>query len=298
MNGVRSVEEKRYAVFAHIVMIIMSLLAFLPFWLLIAASFTEENTAVKEGYKFIPSKFSTAAYVYILQQWKQIGGAYGVTILVTVLGTLGSVLVVMMASYALTHRDIPGIRVVSFLILFTMLFNGGIVPTYLVYNNILHVKNTFFGLLLPNLFCSAFNVVLVRSYIMTNIPTALIEAAEIDGAGQFRIFAKVIMPLGKPIIATIGLLNGVTYWNDWTNGLYYINNSKLYSIQQLLNEINNNIQYLSSNASSIQGVGNVNMPSNTVRMAIAVVAILPILCAYPFFQKYFSKGITLGAVKG
>ena len=298
MNGIRSSEEKMYEFISHIIMIILSLCAFLPFWLLIAASFTEEHTAVREGYKFIPSQFSAAAYSYIFQQWAQIGRAYGVTLLVTLLGTVGSVLVIMMASYALTQKDVPGIGVVSFLIIFTMLFNGGIVPTYLVYNNFLHVKNTIFGLLLPGLFCSAFNVVLVRSYISSNIPSALIEAAEIDGAGQFRIFSKVIMPLSKPIIATIGLLNGVAYWIDWTNGLYYINDAKLYSIQQLLNEINNNIQYLSSNASSISGIDTSNIPSNTLRMAIAVVAILPILCLYPFFQKYFSKGITLGAVKG
>ena len=298
MSGVRSTEEKIYGLIGNIVMVILSLCAFLPFWLLIAASFTEEHTAVREGYKFIPSLGSTSAYGYIFQQWAQIGRAYGVTLLVTVLGTVVSVMVIMMCSYGLTQKDVPGIRVISFLIIFTMLFNGGLVPTYLVYNNILHVKNTIFGLLLPNLLCSGFNIVLVRSYIQSNIPSALVEAAEMDGAGQFKIFFQVIMPLSKPIIATIGLLNGVNYWNDWTNGLYYITDSRLYSSQQLLNEINNNIQYLSSNASAMSGIDTSNIPSNTVRMAIAVVAILPILCLYPFFQKYFSKGITLGAVKG
>lgn len=295
---IRSKEDKVYGAAAHICMIVLSLCAFLPFWLLIAASFTEEHTAVKYGYKFMPSQWSTAAYDYILKQWSQIGRAYGVTLIVTAVGTVASILIVMMASYALTQKDVPGIRVVSFLIIFTMLFNGGLVPTYMVYNNILHVKNTLFGLLLPNLLCSGFNIILVRSYIQSNIPSALVEAAEIDGASQMGIFWKVVFPLSKPIIATIGLLNGVAYWNDWTNGLYYITNSQLYSIQQLLNEINNNIQYLSSNASAMSGIDTSSIPSNTVRMAIAVVAILPILCLYPFFQKYFSKGITLGAVKG
>lgn len=295
---IRSKEDKVYGATAHICMIVLSLCAFLPFWLLIAASFTEEHTAVKYGYKFMPSQWSTAAYDYILKQWSQIGRAYGVTLIVTAVGTVASILIVMMASYALTQKDVPGIRVVSFLIIFTMLFNGGLVPTYMVYNNILHVKNTLFGLLLPNLLCSGFNIILVRSYIQSNIPSALVEAAEIDGASQMGIFWKVVFPLSKPIIATIGLLNGVAYWNDWTNGLYYITNSQLYSIQQLLNEINNNIQYLSSNASAMSGIDTSSIPSNTVRMAIAVVAILPILCLYPFFQKYFSKGITLGAVKG
>lgn len=295
---IRSKGDITWGVAAHAVLIMLSLFAILPFCLLIAASFTEEHTAVRMGYKFIPSELSLAAYEYIFKQWAQIGRAYGVTLFVTVTGTVVSVLIIMMASYALTQKDVKGINVVSFLIVFTMLFNGGIVPTYLVYNNLLHVKDTVFGLLLPNLLCNAFNIILVRSYIQSNIPSALIEAAEIDGATQFGIFAKVIMPLGKPIIATIGLLNGVAYWNDWTNGLYYINDSKLYSIQQLLNQINSNIKYLSSNASSMSGIDMSNIPSNTIRMAIAVVAILPILCLYPFFQKYFSKGITLGAVKG
>lgn len=295
---IRSKGDITWGVAAHVVLITLSLFAVLPFCLLIAASFTEEHTAVRMGYKFIPSELSLAAYEYIFKQWAQIGRAYGVTLFVTVTGTVVSVLIIMMASYALTQKDVKGINVVSFLIVFTMLFNGGIVPTYLVYNNLLHVKDTVFGLLLPNLLCNAFNIILVRSYIQSNIPAALMEAAEIDGATQFGIFAKVIMPLGKPIIATIGLLNGVAYWNDWTNGLYYINDSKLYSIQQLLNQINSNIKYLSSNASSMSGIDMSNIPSNTIRMAIAVVAILPILCLYPFFQKYFSKGITLGAVKG
>ena len=296
--ALRTKSDIRWGIAGNIVLTILSLLAFLPFWLLIAASFTEEHTAVKMGYKFFPSELSLAAYQYIFKEWAQIGRAYGVTLIVTLLGTVISVFIIMMASYALTQKDIPGIKLVSFLIIFTMLFNGGIVPTYLVYNNILHVKNTIFGLLLPNLLCSGFNIILVRSYIQSNIPSALMEAAEIDGAGQFTIFRQIIMPLSKPIIATIGLLNGVAYWNDWTNGLYYITDSRLYSIQQLLNEINNNITYLSSNASAISGIDTSSLPSNTVRMAIAVVAILPILCLYPFFQKYFSKGITLGAVKG
>ena len=296
--AVKSKENMRWELVSNIVMIVLSLFAFLPFWLLIAGSLTEEHTAVKYGYKFIPGKFSLSAYEYIFEEWTQIGRAYGITLIVTVIGTLASVIIIMMASYALTQKDVPGIKLVSFLIIFTMLFNGGIVPTYLVYNNILHLKNTIFGLIVPNLLCNGFNIILVRSYIQSNIPSALIEAAEIDGAGQFTIFNKVIMPLSKPIIATIGLLNGVAYWNDWTNGLYYITDSKLYSIQQLLNEINNNISYLSSNASSISGIDISSLPSNTIRMAIACVAILPILCLYPFFQKYFSKGITLGAVKG
>ena len=180
----------------------------------------------------------------------------------------------------------------------TMLFNGGLVPTYLIYSNVVHVKNTVWGLILPNLLMSGFTVILVKNYFTTSIPGELIEAAEIDGAGQFNIFFKIVMPLSTPILATVGLMSAVTYWNDWQNGLYYISESKLYSIQLLLNEMNNNIQYLANNASNLAGVDTSTLPSVTIRLAIAVVAILPILLVYPFFQKYFAKGIVMGAVKG
>lgn len=154
------------------------------------------------------------------------------------------------------------------------------------------------GLLLPNLLMSGFTVILVKNYFATSIPAELYEAAELDGAGQFSIFFRIIMPLSTPILATVGLMSAISYWNDWQNGLYYISDRKLYSIQQLLNEMNNNVKYLTSNASDMAGVDISTLPSVTMRLAIAVIAILPILCVYPFFQKYFAKGIVMGAVKG
>lgn len=296
--GIKSREDKVVQVIAHGVMIVLSLLAVLPFWLLIAASFSSEEFAIKNGYKFIPGEFSLKAYEYLIQQWDQIGRSYLITIVVTVIGTLVGVLAVALLAYGLVQKDIPGVRVVFILILFTMLFNGGLVPTYMIYTNVLHVKNTIFGLILPNLLMSGFTVILVKNYFATSIPPELFEAAEIDGAGQFSIFFKIVLPLSTPILATVGLMAAVSYWNDWQNGLYYISDHKLYSIQQLLNEMNNNIQYLASNASNLAGVDTSNLPSVTIRLAIAVVAILPILCIYPFFQKYFAKGIVMGAVKG
>lgn len=295
---IQSKEERITQIIAHVVMSIFSILAVLPFWLLIAASFTEEKTAIREGYKFIPSEFSLDAYSYIFKQWSQIGSSYGITIMVTVIGTALSILLISMFAYGLIHKDIAGMKVILFLTLLTMLFNGGIVPTYIVYTNIFNLKNTIWALIIPNLLMNGFTVILVKNYFQQNIPKELLEAAEIDGAGQYNIFFKIVMPLSTPILATIGLLNAVSYWNDWTNGLYYINNTKLYSIQQLLNEMNNNIQYLANNASNLQGANLSSLPSNTVRMAIAVMAILPIIIIYPFFQKYFARGITAGAVKG
>lgn len=293
---VKNSEDRVMACIAHVVMIIISVLAIIPFWLLIAASFTDENIVIAKGYNFIPPKLSLAAYSYILSQWMQIIHAYGITITVTAIGTALGILITAMFAFGLLQKDIVGIKVIFLLVLFSMLFNGGIVPTYYIYTNVLHVKNTIFGLILPNLLMNGFNIILVMNYIRHNVPQEIIEAAEMDGFSIFGIFFKIVLPLSTPILATIGLLMGVTYWNDWTNGLYYITDSSLYSVQQLLNEMNNNVQFLASHAST--GIVSTNLPANTVRMAIAVVAIIPILCIYPFFQKYFAKGIVMGAVKG
>jgi len=291
-------EEKTMQVLAHVVMIVLSILAVIPFLLLISASFTEETVAVKYGYKFLPSVFSLDAYQYIFKQWEQIGRAYGITILVTAIGTVIMVMITSMFAYGLIQKNIRGIKVIFILVIVTMLFNGGIVPTYYIYNNIFRLKDTIWGLIIPNLLMNAFTLILVKSYMQFNIPPELMEAAEIDGAGQFTIFFKMVFPLSAPIIATIGLLGGVAYWNDWINGLYYIQDANLFSIQQLLNAINNNIQFLANNATNTSGNSAMNLPSATIRMAIAVVAILPIVMIYPFFHKYFAKGLTMGAVKG
>ena len=295
---IKSNEEKTMQIVAHIVMVILSVLAVVPFLLLISASFTKESVAVKYGYKFIPSVFSLDAYEYIFKQWEQISRAYGITILVTAVGTVIMVMITSMFAYGLIQRNVRGIKVIFILVIVTMLFNGGVVPTYYIYNNIFHLKDTIWGLIIPNLLMNAFTLILVKSYMQFNIPPELLEAAEIDGAGQFTIFFKMVFPLSAPIVATIGLLGGVAYWNDWINGLYYIQDSKLFSIQQLLNAINNNIQFLANNATNMSGNSAMNLPSATIRMAIAVVAILPIIIIYPFFHKYFAKGLTMGSVKG
>ena len=296
--NVRSKEEKRLELSGHIVLIILCLLTIMPFVLLIASSVTDESAVITEGYKFIPKEFSLEAYHYIFAEWAQIGHAYFITIIVAIIGTFFCIMVTTMFAFGLTFEDIPGTKLLFILCLFTMLFNGGIVATYYTYCNFIHIKNTIFALIVPGLMMGAFNVILVKNYIKNNIPGELIEAAEMDGAGPIYIFFQLIIPLSTPILATIGLMSAVMYWNDWNNGLYYITDSNLFSIQQLLNQMNNNIQYLVSNANNLGAVDLSTLPSTTIRMAIAVVAILPILCAYPFFQKYFAKGITVGAVKG
>ncbi|MGE4590075.1 MAG: carbohydrate ABC transporter permease [Acidaminococcaceae bacterium] len=296
--SLKNQDARGFRIAAHISMMFFSILAILPFFLLIMASFTDEQEAVLNGYKFIPVKFSVRAYEYVLQNWDQIGRAYGVTIIVTVVGTALAILLVSMLAYGLSQKDIKGVKIIFILVLFTMLFNGGIVPTYYVYTNILKVKNTLFGLILPNLLMNGFTVILVKNYFQHNIPKEMTEAAEMDGAGQFSVFFRFVMPLSTPILATIGLLTGVIYWNDWTNGLYYITDEKLFSVQQLLNRMNENIMFMANNASNLGSASLVNLPTATMRMAIAVVAILPVVIIYPFFQKFFAKGIAMGAVKG
>ena len=280
---------------SHVVMVVLSLAAILPFVLLVIASFTDNAVAVSEGFSFWPSKWSTDAYEYIVNERATLLRAYGITILVTLIGTSVGLMISTMLAYTLSNDELPGRKVLTFFVVLTMLFNGGLVPTYLIYTNVFHIKDTLLALIVPSLLMNGFNVVLIRNYFATGVPKSLYEAARIDGAGEIYIFARIALPLSKPILATVGLLMGIAYWNDWQNGLYYLNDTKLYSLQNILNRINENISFIASNSTS--GVKIADLPTNTIRMAIAVVGILPIVCIYPFFQEYFVKGIAVGAVK-
>lgn len=290
--------KKGWNVGANIVMVILSFLALAPFVLLIIASLTDENVAMTQGYSYFPAKFSTAAYGYIVQQWEMLGRAYMMTIVVTAVGTCIGLIMTALLGYMLSEKNLPGRRILNFYVVFTMLFNGGLVPTYIMYVSTFNFKNTIFGLIVPNLLLSGFLVMLVRNYFENSIPRDLYESARIDGANEFQTFLNVALPLSTPILATVGLMMGIAYWNDWQNGLYYISDAgkELYTIQNILNNINENIAFLASNATA--GVNMADLPTTTVRMAIAVVGVLPVLIVYPFFQKYFAKGITMGAVKG
>lgn len=293
---------KRSQFWLNVIMIIVTLIIILPFILVFMSSITDETTLIRNGYSFFPAKFSSYAYQYIIKQGAKIIRAYSVTVIVTLVGTALNVLLSAMVAYPLTVKGLPGRKVITFFVFFTMLFNGGLVPTYLMYVKYFHIKNTLFALLIPSLLLSANTVLLVRSYFATSIPEALYEAAKIDGAGQFVIFRQIVLPLGKPILVTMGLFSGLAYWNDWTNGLYYLSGSdgqNLYGIQNLLNQMITDIQYLSSGSVTGNiGAEIARMPTISIRMAIAFIAMLPLFIIYPFLQKYFSEGITLGAVKG
>lgn len=281
----------------HIFMILLVLSCVLPFLLMVMASLTEEMTLTRNGYSFFPEVFSLETYRYIIRSAGTILRGYVMTIVVTVIGTVCNLVLTILFAYPLSRKDLPYRSGLSFFLFFTMLFNGGLVPTYMMYANTFHIKNTIFALIVPSLMMNAFYVIMMRSFFSSSIPDSLIEAAKLDGASERKILMSIVVPLSKPMIVTLVLMVGLGYWNDWMNGLYYVNDDNLYSIQVLLTRILRNLDMMKQNAAA--GGGSVGpMPSTALRMAIAVMGVLPIMLAYPFFQKYFVKGITVGSVKG
>lgn len=284
--------NRGFHIISNVVLIFVSVLAVVPFWLLLMASITSEKSAVNDGYRLIPKEFSLDAYKYLASRLSTFGTGYLITISVTVIGVVVCILITLMFSYMISRPGLPFGKVLNFFVVFTMLFNGGLVATYIIYTTVFHIKNTLFAYIVPNLLTNAFYIMMVKNYMQSSIPGELYESAKLDGASEFGIFFKIVFPLCKPIIATLGLMVAVAYWNDWQNGVYYIDDQNMYGIQNILNAISSNTKYL-------MGGGNTaSMPSETARMAAAVIAIIPILVVYPFFQDYFVKGITLGAVKG
>lgn len=292
--------KKGFHITINLVMIILSLCCLLPFVLLVVSSFTEEAALIRDGYSFIPKAFSLDAYRYIFTGSAKILRGYGITIFISVAGTAAGILMTILLAYPLSRKELPGRNAISFFIFFTMLFNGGLVPSYMIWSNTFHIRDTIWALLLPNLLMNAFNIIMMRNYLKANVPDEIIEAAKIDGAGEFKILFKVVFPMCVPMVATLGLMVGLGYWNDWQNGLYYIaGRTDLYSIQNILNRMLQDAQFIASG----QAGGNVgemaaSLPSVGIKMAIAVAGILPVLMIYPFVQRYLVKGITIGAVKG
>lgn len=286
---------KMFSVVNNLLLTFCALLCLVPFVLLIISSFASEKAIMQNGYSFWPAEWSLDAYRYLLGQGGQILHAYGISIFVTVAGTLLGLMLTLALGYTLAQKDMPGRNAIAFFVFFTMLFNGGLVPSYIMWTTVFHIKNTIWALIVPNLLVKGFFVILARSYFQTNLPTEIQESARIDGAGEVQIFVQIALPLAKPIVSTLLLFIGLSYWNDWNNGLIYLTDNNLYSVQNVLNEMIKSIQFLQQNAVSISAVA---LPSNGVRMAIAVVATIPVLIAYPFLQKGFVKGIVMGGVKG
>jgi len=290
---------RAFQIIANILMFLFMIFCLFPFVLLVVSSFTDEGTLIRNGYSLFPEKFSLESYAYMYERLDTIVRAYGITVFVTVVGTVTSLLITVLLAYPLSRRDLPHRGKFAFFVFFTMLFNGGLVPTYIMWTRYLNIDNTIWALIIPALLLNAFYVIMMRTYFTTTIPDEVIEAGRIDGAGEFLILFRIVLPMSLPMVATLSLLIGLNYWNDWRNGLYYLTDHSLFSVQNMLNTMLQDVRFLASggaggNASEIAS----NMPSVGIKMAIAVVGALPIMIVYPFFQRYFVKGITVGAVKG
>ncbi len=290
-------KSKAFNAIAVAALVIGMLLALIPFWILFVNSFSSEEYLTLHGYSIWPREFSTAAYEYLLNAGSSIGRAYFMSAVISAIGVSASLVMTVLFAYPLSHKELPGRNLFSFLLFFTMLFNGGLVPTYMVYTNILNVKDSLAGMIVPYLLMNAFYVIMVRTYFTSSIPGEVTEAAQIDGATYLSCLIRIVVPMSKPILATVALMTLINYWNNWTNGIYFLQTrTDYYGIQNYLNDVMNKATFLQSHMTgSMLGF---KVPNTSVRMAIAVIAVIPLLVAYPFFQKYFVKGITLGSVKG
>lgn len=275
---------------------LLSIFCVIPIFYILAASFSDEIMLSKQGYALWPRGFSLEAYEYIFKMPKSILTAYGVTIFVTVIGTGISLLVTSMLAYVIVRRDFKLSRIIAFFVLFALLFRAGMVPTYIIMVGY-GIKNTILALIVPYIIVP-WHVFLMKGFL-ADVPTSLVEAAKIDGAGEIQIFFKIIIPISKPALATVGLFIAFTYWNDWFQSMLYIEKQQLTSLQYYLYRIMSNIQYLSSSMQmGAPVIDTSNLPGETSRMALCVLAAGPMLIIFPFFQKYFVKGLTVGAVKG
>ncbi|GKX65786.1 carbohydrate ABC transporter permease [Inconstantimicrobium mannanitabidum] len=290
-------DQKIFNVISYALITIIALLCLIPFALVVVGSFTDEKEIIANGFSLFPHKFSLAAYKLALKDPVAILRAYGVTVSLTVIGTAIGLFIVTMTAYVLQRKDFKWRNKFSFFFYFTTLFSGGLVPWFILMVRYLDLKDSYLALLLPPML-SVFNIILMRSYL-AGIPNALVEAATIDGAGDFQIFLKVILPLAKPALATVGLFIAIGYWNDWYNSMLFINNDKLYSLQYYLYKTVNSVEayknIVGKNGGNVGAV--INLPSESLKMALTVIVTGPIILVYPFIQKYFVSGITLGAVK-
>ena len=292
--------EKRFIYICLIILLVFTAICIAPFLLMFAASITDEQTLLRKGYRFWPSSVNFDTYRYLWAKRETIGRAYIISILVTFVGTAINVVITSLFGYPLSRKDFKWRNVFAFIVFFTMLFNGGMTASYIIWTRTFHIKNTIWALLLPNYLMGGMNVLMVRNYYTASIPDSILEAARIDGATEMQIYRKILVPLSKPVMITIALFAGMAYWNDWSNGLYYISEPKLFSINVYLNNLMNNIQMLKQQSSMTEGVNlsGLELPSVGVRMAIAMIAVLPILVIFPFIQGQLVKGVVIGGVKG
>lgn len=284
------------SIVGYVTLTILAVFCVFPFILVISSSLSEESTIIEKGFQIFPTAFSTEAYSLLFKYPEEMLKAYGVTISVTAIGTLVGLFLTSMTAYVLSRRDFKWRSSFSFFFFFTTLFSGGLVPWYLMIVNYLHLKDTLLVLILPMLM-NVFYIIVMKSF-MGSIPDAITESAKIDGAGDFRIFMQLIVPLSKPALATIGLFIALAYWNDWYNALLFISKSELMPLQYYLYKMLGNMDGMRKAMMASGAVVNSDLPTESLKMAMTIVATGPILLAYPFIQKYFVTGLTIGAVKG
>lgn len=286
----------------NIFFLVLALVCFLPIIFIFIISITNNDVIRKQGYQIYVTAetFSADAYKYLWSQRQTILHALWVSVYVTAIGTVLGVILTSLMGYVLSRREYKLNGFMAIVVFIPMIFGGGMAASYMVNTQILHLRDTMWILILP-LAVSSFNVTIARTFFRTTIPDEVIESAKIDGASQLTIFARIVLPISKPVLATIGLFLAFGYWNDWFQAQLYINNDNLRSLQAMLNAMQNNLDYLTKNPTALLSTASdlkKNMPQESVRMAIAFVVAVPIACIYPFFQKYFISGLTVGAVKG
>ena len=282
------------------ILCIVSLTMIIPMALVVVVSFSSELSIANKGFSFFPETWTLEGYRYLAKMGDQVLRSYGITIFYTVTGTLMSLTVMSLYAYVLAQRSFRHHKFMTWILFFTMLFGGGLVPSYILNVRYLHIYDTVWVFLLPSLL-SAYNVIILRTFIQTTIPESLFEAARIDGANHFQVFGKIVLPLYKAGLATIGLFNVVGRWNDWFTGVLYIENPNLVPLQTLLQKIQSSIEFIKQNAAVAGTPDGIelmrNLPQQNLRMACMIIIILPVLAAYPFFQRYFVSGLTIGSVK-
>lgn len=285
-------------VILNLIAAVFAFLCVFPFLFVMILSFTDETTLARNGYRLIPEKLSLEAYKYIIQSGDALLRSYGVTIFVTVVGTLLSMVLITLYAYGISRKSFKYRRLFDFFAIFTMLFNGGMVPTYIVATQLLGLQNSIWALILP-MTVNAFYIMIMRTFFATMVPGAIIESGKIDGAGELQIFVRLVLPLAVPGLATIALFSTLGYWNDWFHALLYIDDPNKVPLQSMLMRIENSMDFMQINAAQMSLDPELlqSMPTDTARMAMVVLATGPIVLAYPFFQRYFVQGLTIGAVK-
>lgn len=284
----------------HLILGLFALACIIPFIFVIIISFSSEDSIRRIGYSFLPATWSLDAYRQVLSLGDALWRSYFNSFFITIVGTLVSVTMCVLYAYPLYRKDYRFRGFFSFISFFTMIFGGGLIPTYIVCKNLLGMSNNYYALIVPML-VSPFNIIIMRTFFQTSVPFDLIEAATIDGSGEYSTLGRIILPIVKPGIATVALLTALGYWNEWFLCLLYVTKRELYPLQYLLMEMQRNAEFLARNSSMIGAAGADairTLPSQTMRMAVVVFIVLPIACAYPFFQRYVVAGLTIGSVKG